>query len=590
MRIPSNNKTEHRALNALERIIDMHDTMDYQFNENDKEMSWDGFIWLYKTNETVQSKKTFESRLPVQIKGHNDKGKKYIKREKIKYQVDCLDLKAYRTEKGILYFQVFISDSVERVFYASLFPSKINSYINEAQKKKTKTIRIPFKRLSGDPNELYIIAKQFSNEASRQGSGVNPLVEDMIELEEMGKLESISASIVGAHNLFEALQRMPSGDICFYGKRPGEKYSNPIDTRDLFNVSVLTEYKEAIKIDQEKYYDHYCYVETSSQQKIYQLSNNLAIDVNNADFVLRKAGTIHEVGKDATFLLTVLEKGFFSAGEKLIKLNNSFVLDDDTIQSIRFFALLSELLEQACVHYNEKITDIPEEQKKELNLLYRIGMGDCNHELPLEIQRFNWSFNGKIVPLIIEKQKNDRKTIISSALYPNKYHAMLLDEDNNPSIVPMFCFYEPQILAQLYTIDITGFMKQVDISDINEGTVDAINMAMLNMISAFDITGDKRFLEVAMHINFVLCDYISREKWVINKMQIKKRQGSLIIEDIETLKKLEAKDDLSVLFGLNTLIENWDKAEEALGVMEEDERKHIESMPIFTLYVRQKHH
>ena len=182
MRIPSNNKTEHRALNALERIIDMHDTMDYQFNENDKEMSWDGFIWLYKTNETVQSKKTFESRLPVQIKGHNDKGKKYIKREKIKYQVDCLDLKAYRTEKGILYFQVFISDSVERVFYASLFPSKINSYINEAQKKKTKTIRIPFKRLSGDPNELYIIAKQFSNEASRQGSGVNPLVEDMIEL------------------------------------------------------------------------------------------------------------------------------------------------------------------------------------------------------------------------------------------------------------------------------------------------------------------------------------------------------------------------------------------------------------------------
>ena len=47
MQVPSSTKTEQRAVNALEAIIDEHSTMVHQFNGNDKEMSWDGYIWLY---------------------------------------------------------------------------------------------------------------------------------------------------------------------------------------------------------------------------------------------------------------------------------------------------------------------------------------------------------------------------------------------------------------------------------------------------------------------------------------------------------------------------------------------------------------
>ncbi len=56
MEMPSSTKIEHRAVNALEAIIDEHLTMEHQFNENDKEMSWDGYIWLCKENNGVQSK------------------------------------------------------------------------------------------------------------------------------------------------------------------------------------------------------------------------------------------------------------------------------------------------------------------------------------------------------------------------------------------------------------------------------------------------------------------------------------------------------------------------------------------------------
>lgn len=67
MKIPST-KTEHRAVNALEVIIDNHSTMEHQFNENDKEMSWDGYIWLYKNNNGDQSKTNFDARVNLNTK------------------------------------------------------------------------------------------------------------------------------------------------------------------------------------------------------------------------------------------------------------------------------------------------------------------------------------------------------------------------------------------------------------------------------------------------------------------------------------------------------------------------------------------
>lgn len=107
MQVPSSTKTEQRAVNALEAIIDEHSTMVHQFNGNDKEMSWDGYIWLYKKNDGAQSKSNFDGRVSVQIKGHNDPQHKFLNSEKISYPVELDDLKAYATEKGVLYFLIF---------------------------------------------------------------------------------------------------------------------------------------------------------------------------------------------------------------------------------------------------------------------------------------------------------------------------------------------------------------------------------------------------------------------------------------------------------------------------------------------------
>lgn len=79
MGLPANKKTEKKALNALEGIIDNSPIMDYSFNSADKEMAWDGYIWIFK-NGDIESKKNYDDKIPVQIKGHIDTIEKYVNR------------------------------------------------------------------------------------------------------------------------------------------------------------------------------------------------------------------------------------------------------------------------------------------------------------------------------------------------------------------------------------------------------------------------------------------------------------------------------------------------------------------------------
>ena len=256
--MPSSTKTEHRALNRLESIIDDHPTMDHQFNGNDKEMSWDGYIWLYKGDHDVQSAENFDARVSVQIKGHNDPAHKYLKCSTISYPVKIVDLEAYATEKGVLYFQIFMDGREYSIFYASLFPSKIADYLEAARKRGNKgTYHIPFRKLDADADKLYIIAKQFDNEARRQGSAYTPLVQDRIKCDDFSKLKSVTLTVVGASDSYSALRRLSSGDICLYGKTDDDKYDRPLEWLNNPKFFVGADVHQEISVDNEVFYRKY---------------------------------------------------------------------------------------------------------------------------------------------------------------------------------------------------------------------------------------------------------------------------------------------------------------------------------------------
>ncbi|MEI3235580.1 MAG: hypothetical protein V8S33_14740 [Intestinibacter bartlettii] len=111
----SSTKIENRGLNTLENIIDDHDTMEYSFNSCDKEMSWDGYIWIFKGDSS--NKKSYDDKVPVQIKGHIDRTNKYIYKKKITYKVYLEDLNVYFQDRGVLYFEIFMSEDGKKEKY-----------------------------------------------------------------------------------------------------------------------------------------------------------------------------------------------------------------------------------------------------------------------------------------------------------------------------------------------------------------------------------------------------------------------------------------------------------------------------------------
>lgn len=86
-----------------------------------------------------------------------------------------------------------------------------------------------FTKLEKDADKLYCVAKQFNDEALKQGSAYTPLVQDRIRIDDFDKIKSISMSVVGAKDSLDAILRLSSGDICLYGKMEDDKYPRPLE-------------------------------------------------------------------------------------------------------------------------------------------------------------------------------------------------------------------------------------------------------------------------------------------------------------------------------------------------------------------------
>lgn len=126
-------KIEKRALQAVKRVISLHEKMNEFLHENDKVPFWDGDIYLYNNKDL--KKEHFLCKIPTQVKGKNDESLLY--KERITYPIEYRDLGAYYGDGGVVYFVVILSDDGEKdiIFYNDLTPKKLCELIKETKDK-----------------------------------------------------------------------------------------------------------------------------------------------------------------------------------------------------------------------------------------------------------------------------------------------------------------------------------------------------------------------------------------------------------------------------------------------------------------------
>ena len=578
----SNTKIEQRALNALEFIIDEHLTMSYQFNSMDKERSWDGYIDIFKVNNGDQSKKNADDRVPVQIKGHNDEKKRYINKNRIRYKVELDDLSAYSKEKGVLYFQIFLCDKQREIFYTSLFPSKILDYLEKAEKRHNQnSINIPFYKLKKDPDTLYNIAKQFSNEGKKQGSASNPLVLDRIKKADFDKIERINFSVVGAGTPYEALLRLSSGDVCFYGKTGDDKYERPMEWDDNSVFYVDQEVSQNISVGERVYYQKYKCTAGSDGGMVITLSPNLKNLISDHKIQFTAVSTLDELYNDARFLLDMNNnKSYCIAGREIPTTN---FLKDEFEKRVLFFIDLYDALQMINFEIKTPWNQLSKEQIVQFKKLVNAFRGNLTNHSTDVYHKYQWSFDGKDVPIIIKKDED--KIELINAVYNEKFAIFLPDDDSDSKWyrMPLFASIDYKTLSNLYYFDYDCFRKQIDTCDINETTHSALNECALNLINVFDLNGDTHFLDLAEHLMQKLEYPENDELLLLNKLQIKKRRSSLDDNDIEWLNQID-DSNIQAAFGKYVLLEDKEKASIFFEQFTSPYKEHYKGMPIYKLY------
>lgn len=582
---PSNTKIENRAIGALRNIVDEHLTMDSQFNSMDKEMAWDGYIYIFKNNNGDQSKRNLDNKVPVQIKGHIDKEQKYLNKKRITYPVDLADLEIYYNDRGILYFEIFMTEDGKRVeiFYSSLFPSKIKTYLEKASHKENKeTINIPFSKLQKDSESLYIIVKQFSTESRTQGFGSGEIVQNMIMFKDMDKVTSITMTAVGAKNELEILERLSTGDICFYGTTKENQIKVPLEWDENCKSYFQKEVSQAISIDGEEYYDRYIITASSDQEFILKPSGNLFIEMTKGKFHFKVQTGIAELRKDADFLLKLMKSTAFQIGNSLYPCRN-LEISKEFEENLRFFIDLDDTLRQIEFDYNKPVKNFSEDVFRQLSNLLAVRKGLKNNLFKEKVHILNWKIEDKYLPVIVSRQ-DDGTNKLTNAIYTKGIVTAISDDKENYYKVPLFTRIDKHVICDLYCYNYDYFYEQIDKADVNEYTVTYLNHAALRLVQAYDTNKDKKLLEIAEYLLDKIVALEGEKVYLlINQFQIKKRQGALAKKEIDFLKNIFT-EEIQEQFGIHVLLGNKEKAKRCYEHMGIGEREEIMDYPIYDLY------
>ncbi len=192
--------TELLGVGAVEKIISRTDRLEASFSKNDKELSWDGFIYLFHHAGDVHSKKDSAGRISVQIKGHRCSN---IDNEKKSFSVDMADIRNYLQEGGTIFFVVFITDDEEFVYYSGLLPYELRNILKQYGDQDGRTIYlVPFPKSKKDVEELVF---NLVRDRNMQRAAISSEMYTLEDIAKSGFLKSLSFG----YTTFDRNYRMP---------------------------------------------------------------------------------------------------------------------------------------------------------------------------------------------------------------------------------------------------------------------------------------------------------------------------------------------------------------------------------------------
>lgn len=519
-------KIEMGAILSLKTIILKHALIHDYINDNDKEPSWDGFIYLYKSDNLKAE--DIRCKIPVQVKGKNKQD--LLNRQSITYQVEYKHLRNFYYDGGVLYIVVIISNDGEKtsIFYNPLTTVKLNDLLKGTENKLPNQKKsIVLQRLKkNESDNLYKVLAQFAMDKEKQGSGNGEIIKKAINIDVMNQVDSIKATSYLAEKPTDILKEIESGEISLYGHRADIDMWLPFDYSHQKEIELkeIIEMDMPLGIDGINYYDSY-FVEGASYENsksIIRVSENLTIDLDNEKIVFKANGNLTSLLKDVNFIEAV-EKGnsLFVDNQKItdienVKIPKSFKDEMKMILDLKYAFI------EIGFNCDKNFKDFSNENWKYVNELLKIYYRKKRPKKGSDNAWYMWYWDDKVVPLFLNINKEGKIDVIN--WFTTKKYGLFVEKDKQYSL-PRFILFKRDILEKLYDVDKKIWFQEIERIEYSKNIFPEIYQYFVELVAAYDMTHNEIYFDVGkLLIDKVLGVLPDDEYGIINKMQLLKRK------------------------------------------------------------------
>ena len=545
--MPSANtkRIEESATTALKAALLRCPILDSYIDSNDKTPSWDGTVFVYKSEET--KKENLAGRVPIQIKGTE----KVIVSDTATFSCSVADLNNYYKDGGCVFFliSVDLSSGNSRIFYKTLLVVDLDKIIKGAGKQKTSTIHLNL--FPTEANEISSIFMEFTDNVHKQMGFIGKDIPTFESLEANGaKITSLTFTASGIGLTLDEIPKfLSTHDFYLYAKVKGLDVDVPIDK--VTNAIVSKPVDGEVRVRERCFFPAYRVVYENGKPLIRigkGISVALKAEDNRITVHTDRPDTLSDFIIEADFFVELVEQGELTLNGVTIPLNGASLADlQERKKTLEYCKDVKKMLDYLGVTEELLLNDLSENDEKNLRnftgaVLYNRKIGFPN----MEHDQFYGAF--KIANLVIwiwAKRQSDGMYSIDSFF---KLHQIaLFTEDDvdlkKPIQASQFVLFDKKGLVHISNMDYEMVYSGITQTPPSAEYCTKVNFLVLDMIGAYDEQAkhDEKLLDLAEKI----CEWlmsiepmIDPEILLLNKIQITKRRRTLSMSEIVDLAKL----------------------------------------------------
>ncbi len=545
--MPSANtkRIEESATTALKAALLRCPILDSYIDSNDKTPSWDGTVFVYKSEET--KKENLAGRVPIQIKGTE----KVIVSDTATFSCSVADLNNYYKDGGCVFFliSVDLSSGNSRIFYKTLLVVDLDKIIKGAGKQETSTIHLNL--FPTEANEISSIFMEFTDNVHKQMGFIGKDIPTFESLEANGaEITSLTFTASGIGLTLDEIPKfLSTHDFYLYAKVKGLDVDVPIDK--VTNAIVSKPVDGEVRVRERCFFPAYRVVYENGKPLIRigkGISVALKAEDNRITVHTDRPDTLSDFIIEADFFVELVEQGELTLNGVTIPLNGASLADlQERKKTLEYCKDVKKMLDYLGVTEELLLNDLSENDEKNLRnftgaVLYNRKIGFPN----MEHDQFYGAF--KIANLVIwiwAKRQSDGMYSIDSFF---KLHQIaLFTEDDvdlkKPIQASQFVLFDKKGLVHISNMDYEMVYSGITQTPPSAEYCTKVNFLVLDMIGAYDEQAkhDEKLLDLAEKI----CEWlmsiepmIDPEILLLNKIQITKRRRTLSMSEIVDLAKL----------------------------------------------------